>query len=112
MHDEAVKLATIMLTRKFKEELPKKFWNNAKYKPEFQHQMRLALKLLKVYDFDVVMTSISEMKWCYSLAVKKLESDIYIRQELKNKKPDQKEFKKSESNLTFRKNKSDNIKNG
>jgi hypothetical protein len=112
MHNQAVELATIMIARKFKEELPNKFWNKAKYKPEFQHQMRLALKLLKNYDYEIIMLAVFEMKWCYSLAVKKLVSEIHRYQELKDTKPS-KEFKPAKTEVTYRKNnKEENIKDG
>lgn len=112
MHDQAVELATIMVARKFKEELPTKFWNLPKYKKEFQHQMRLALKLLKVYDHEIIMLVVFEMKWCYSLAVKKLTSEIHRYQGLKDTEPTKK-FKPSKTDVTHRKNgEVENIKDG
>ena len=81
MNDFRHWMAEIMVKRKFKnEQLPTKFWNLPKFKKEYQHQIRLASKIIKVYDQDVIQKVIEKESWIYSLAVKKL-NDLFEQEQ-------------------------------
>lgn len=69
------KIAEMMVRRQFERQgkfLPAKFWNLPEYKTIYQHQCRMAAKLIRVYGIEVIMAVLEREKWCFSLAAKTL----------------------------------------
>lgn len=60
--------------------LPRSFWNLPEYKPKYQYQCRLAAKLLRTYDSEVISTVLDKEKWCFSLSAKSLANLFDVEQ--------------------------------
>lgn len=105
-------LAVLMLKRQNKDTtLPANFWNLPKFKKAYQHQLRLATKLLKTYSEQAIQNVLQREDWIYSLAIKRLD-DLLLVEETKISK-EQFEYKPNTNNVppnTFIKQKTESFK--
>lgn len=111
-------LAEFMVRRKYEQKgiaLPSKFWNLPKYKKDYQHQIRLAVKLLKIYEYRLLMLTVKENAWMYSLGVKTIHDLIETvkdKLETQNILNEQPKPKNDVKQIKFRKEERSNFKDG
>ena len=111
-------LAEYMVRRKYQKQgiaLPNKFWNLPKYQKDYQHQIRLAVKLLKIYDYELIMLTVKENAWMYSLGVTTINDLIEeVKDKLETQKIQQEKPKPviDQKTINFRKKERSNFKDG
>ena len=80
-----------MIERKHKKVLPAHYWNLPQYKSDYQYQIRIFSKLIKIYSKEAILKTIDKENWCWSLNNPKIQAKIDEEQSKIDREKSQKE---------------------
>lgn len=115
-----------MIERKHKKVLPSHYWNLPQYKTDYQYQLRVFSKLIKIYSKEAILKTIDKETWCWSLNNPKIQAKIDEEQQKIDREKSQKEAQLNnkcgpnvespnltiQSSPSFRRKKKENLTDG
>lgn len=108
-----------MIERKHKKVLGPQYWNLPQYKEDYQYQIRVFSKLIKIYSKEAILKTINKESWCWSLNSPKLKNKINEEQLRIDREKSQKEAQiidsgpnLESSQITFRRKQKENLTDG